>query len=170
MNTILLSLIVCTVYGFIIYQIMSYRLYRKIDNKSFLRKVKEEISSLITQINETSDRNVQLLEHRLDKLNRTLDDADNKITLLRYELDRKVVIPMDENRSIGEVEEEIINESLEESVSETVDTIPIDVDSSLTQREKILLLHKQGISSSVIAIQTKATLGEVELIISLNRG
>ncbi|OQY39995.1 MAG: hypothetical protein B6229_02705 [Spirochaetaceae bacterium 4572_7] len=173
MNTILLSLIVCTVYGFVVYQIMNYKLHKKIDNKSFLRGVKEEISSLITQINETSDRNVQLLEHRLDKLNRTLDEADRKITLLRYELDRKIDIPLNEDTLLRDahniVKEQI--QGLEPEIEPEVEvTIIKDEGSSLSKRERILLLHKQGISSSVIASQTKVTIGEVELIISLNRG
>ncbi|MBN1969032.1 MAG: hypothetical protein JW870_06665, partial [Candidatus Delongbacteria bacterium] len=45
----------------------------------------------------------------------------------------------------------------------------VEDDPSLSRRERILLLHKQGISSTVIANQTKATIGEVELIISLSR-
>lgn len=167
-NTIIISLIICSVYSFIIYQVLSRRINKKIDNKTFLNSVKEEISSLITQINETSDRNVLLLENRLEKLNSLLSSADSRISKLKNVIDDSLKIKDEEIKS------EKVYIALEPEPEPEPEKIIeqkqiVEDDPSLSRRERILLLHKQGISSTVIANQTKATIGEVELIISLSR-
>ncbi|MBN2618860.1 MAG: hypothetical protein JXR64_11175 [Spirochaetales bacterium] len=147
---------------------MSRRINKKIDNKTFLNSVKEEISSLITQINETSDRNVLLLENRLEKLNSLLSSADSRISKLKNVIDDSLKIKDEEIKS------EKVYIALEPEPEPEPEKIIeqkqiVEDDPSLSRRERILLLHKQGISSTVIANQTKATIGEVELIISLSR-
>lgn len=177
MNTILICLIVCTVYSFIIYRVLSIRINKKIDNKTFLKEVHEEINSLITQINETSDRNVLLIENRLERLNNLIATSDRSISNLKsYNTIRK-------NEPVKKVEKQEPIQ-IEELVSETnsdasynknvsindISNENVDNNLTLTKRERILLLHRQGISPSIIATQTRSTIGEVELIISLSRG
>lgn len=167
MNTLLICLIVCSVYCFVLYKIIIYRINKKIDNKSFLKKVKEEINSLVTQINETSDRNVLLIENRLERLNSAVNEADQRLQLFKKEIKKEIQTPVTE---LKEVKEKPI--SLE--IIETDDATPeindqLEDDLNLPRKDRILLLHRQGISPSVIASQTKATIGEVELIISLSR-
>ncbi|MGL1894676.1 MAG: hypothetical protein OCD02_23860 [Spirochaetaceae bacterium] len=168
MNTLLICLIVCSVYSFVIYRVLSRRVNKKIDNKTFLNSVKEEINSLINQINETSDRNVLLVENRLEKISLAIAEADRKLAKLKTESKVNIETKVTQNilSSQPVIEPEVMftgNEVEPEKIE------PID-DPSLTRRERILLLHKQGISPTVIASQTKATIGEVELIISVNRG
>lgn len=167
MNTLLICLIVCSVYCFILYKAIIYRINKKIDNKSFLKNVKEEISSLVTQINETSDRNVLLVENRLERLTNAVNEADRRLQLFKKEVKKDILPPLSD---LKEVKEKPI--SLE--IIETEDVKPesndqLEDDLTLPKKERILLLHRQGISPSVIASQTKATIGEVELIISLSR-
>lgn len=165
MNTILICLIICSVYSFIIYKVLSIRINNKIDNKTFLKEVHDEINSLITQINETSDRNVLLIENRLERLNNLITISDKSISNMKYYNSLKQqetpVEPKHETKAPIFIEEVITHEA----------EIPeINDDETLTRRERILLLHRQGISPTIIASQTKATIGEVELIISLSRG
>ncbi len=167
MNTILISLIICSVYSFIIYKVLSSKISKKIDNKTFLKEVHEEIGSLITQINETSDRNVLLIENRLERLNDLISISDRSITNLKnYNNIKKY--------EATKVEEEVTGENIpieiEEVITDEVKSNNVNDDVTLTRRERILLLHRQGISPTIIASQTKATIGEVELIISLSRG
>ena len=168
MNTILISLIICSVYSFIIYKVLSSKINKKIDNKTFLKEVHEEINSLITQINETSDRNVLLIENRLERLNNLISISDRSIVNLKnYNNNIKKYESL-------KVEEEVIQEKvpikIEEVITQEIKSSDINTDVTLTRRERIILLHRQGISPTIIASQTKATIGEVELIISLSRG
>lgn len=166
MNTFLICLIICSVYSLIIYQILSKRINKKINNKTFLNDVKEEINLLITQINETSDRNVLLIENRLERLNSLLSASDKKLSKLRT----AVIDNIPEKQE--PVELEIVEPEPELPPIEQADgkSNIIQDNPSLNRKERILLLYKQGISSSVIASQTRSTIGEVELIISLSRG
>lgn len=168
MNTVLICFIFCTLYGFIIYQIIKHKISNRIDNKKFLKEVNEEIALLIAQINETSDRNVLLVENRLERLNTLLAQSDKKIIQLK-ELSSvpvtKVELTDDVIDSSVIVKEEVVVEVTEEEST----VVEIEDHPDLSRKDRILLLHKQGISPSVIASQTKATIGEVELIISLSR-
>lgn len=172
MNTILICLIVCSIYCFILYKIVIHRINKKIDNKSFLKSVKEEINSLITQINETSDRNVLLIENRLERLSNAVADADKRLNSFKKEINKEILTPASDIKEIKkkpisleiiETEDNIFKESVSIKSNELED------DNTLPRRDRILLLHRQGISPSIIASQTNATIGEVELIISLSR-
>lgn len=171
MNTVLICLIICTVYFFVMYRILIYRLNKKVDNRAFLKSVKEEINSLITQINETTDRNVLLIENRLERLSSAISEADRKLLEIRDEKLRDVKPPVKETQ-VKSKEKPICLELVEDETQEPQikNEQVIEDNNTLPKRERIILLHKQGISPTVIASQTKATIGEVELIISLNRG
>lgn len=163
MNTILICIIICSVYSLIIYQVLSRRINKKINNKTFLNDVKEEINLLITQINETSDRNVLLIENRLERLNSLLAASDKRLSNL------KSAVLENKNQKLAPIKTKVIDPILVPEPA--IDSFEVvDDDPSLSRKERILLLHKQGISASVIASQTKATIGEVDLIISLSRG
>ncbi|QEN06037.1 hypothetical protein EW093_15505 [Thiospirochaeta perfilievii] len=169
MNTVLICLIVCSVYSIIIYGVLNSKINKKIDNKSFMKDVRNEINSLITQINETSDRNVLLIENRLERLNDLLAVSDINIANLKSINKAKevesVTPEISEDKVVAKAPIEI-----EEVIIDNIEKQSVIDDKSLTRRERILLLHKQGISPTIIASQTKATIGEVELIISLSRG
>ena len=148
---------------------LNRRLNKKIDNKSFLNGVNREISSLITQINETSDRNVMLIENRLDRLTKILGEADIKINQIRAMSLAKINTEgYEKENSINN--QKIFNEVKIEPIEAPQTQKNMEDDPTLSRRERILLLYKQGISPTIIASQTKATIGEVELIISLSRG
>ena len=181
MNTFLICIIVCSLYGLVIYKILSSKIKKKIDNKTFLKEVHDEINSLVAQINETSDRNVLLIENRLERLSNLISISDITLSeLKRFNSDSRENISENKknttnkinNSETGNIQNSINiikNERIEKVVDEGKFHVLND-NETLTKRERILLLHKQGISPSVIASQTKATIGEVELIISLNRG
>lgn len=161
---IIIILIICTIYSFILYFILKSRIDSRVNNKKFLREVREEIASLVTQINETSDRNVTLLENRLERLNSLLAEADGKIAILKKDIkvcDKLVIKPKVTT---------IVKESVKPEVKESLDIDLVEDNKSLSTKERIILLHKQGISPTVIARKTESTIGEVELIITLNRG
>lgn len=168
MNTLIIILIVCTIYSFILYFVLRSRIDSNLNNKKFLREVREEISSLVTQINETSDRNVTLLENRLEKLTNLIDQADIRISGLKKEIKvQKVhVIEDPKTRPLEFNPPEPVNKP----ISEELDIDIVDDNTALTRKERIILMHKQGISTSIIARKTESTVGEVELVISLNKG
>lgn len=167
MMNILIILITTTVYSFIIYLLLKNRLDSIVNNKKFLREVREEVSSLITQINETSDRNVTLLENRLERLTSLLDEADNRISSLKLSNNVKVEnVPTIKPPKAEPIK--VVEGSNKTKSSLDIDLI--DDKDDLSKKDRILLLHKQGISNSIIAKKTESTIGEVELIITLNRG
>ncbi len=178
MNTVLICLIICSIYSFIIYKILDIKLKKSVKNKNFLREVHEEINSLITQINETSDRNVLLVENRLEKLNNLIYDSDKKIIILKEILsdaNNKIINnkEKDEPATTSSEKQPLEIEIEDEEMIDTEEPIvnkSIKDDSSLSKKDRIILLHKQGISSAVIARQTDSTIGEVETTISIDRG
>lgn len=165
---ILIILIVCTVYSFILYFILRSRIDSNLNNKKFLREVREEISSLVTQINETSDRNVTLLENRLEKLTNLIEQADIRISGLKKEIKVQKVHVIEEIKPESvKVTEPVVKQ---EKKNDQLDIDLVDDNTALTRKEKIILMHKQGISPSIIASKTDSTVGEVELVISINKG
>lgn len=133
---------------FIVYLILKAKLNKSVDPKAILESIREEVDRIIVELNSTTDRNITLLEDKVQSLSTLLEQADKKIGILRREIEKHELgakVYSDLARSGKRIE------SSEEQDRST----------------RVLNLHRQGVSASAIAKRLGITLAEIELIISL---
>ncbi len=90
---------------FAIWFILRARVRRFLELESLLSGVREEARALVTELNETADRNVSLVEDRMASLRALLDEADRRIGLAKRELagraaEREVYARLNKRRPI----------------------------------------------------------------------
>ena len=133
---------------FIVYLILKAKLNKSVDPKAILESIREEVDRIIVELNSTTDRNITLMEDKVQSLSTLLEQADKKIGILRREIEKHELsakVYSDLARSEKRVE------------------IPEEQDRST----RVLNLHRQGVSASAIAKRLGITLAEIELIITL---
>jgi DNA-binding NarL/FixJ family response regulator len=133
---------------FIVYLILKAKLKHFVDPKAILESIREEVDRIIVELNSTTDRNITLLEDKVQSLSTLLEQADKKIGILRREIEKHELgakVYSDLARSGKRIEN------------------PEEQDRST----QVLNLHRQGISASAIAKRLGITLAEIELIITL---
>lgn len=146
---------VCLLAIYSVYFLLNRRISRVLDSDKLLEKVDEEISGLILDMNQTAERNILLIEDRINSLSNLIREADRAVLLLSRELEKKK-------------EEPVVYSHL--ARSRKVVREPAEPDENLSDKNRILDLHNQGLASHIIATRTGTSIGEVELIISLNSG
>jgi len=133
---------------FIVYLILKAKLKHFVDPKAILESIREEVDRIIVELNSTTDRNITLLEDKVQSLSTLLEQADKKIGILRREIEKhelgsKVYSELAHSRKgVQEAEEQ-------------------------DRHTQVLNLHRQGISKSAIAKRVGITLAEIELIVTL---
>jgi hypothetical protein len=90
---------------FLIWFLIRAKVRRYLELENLLAGVREEARSLILELNETADRNVSLVEDRLDALHGLLDEVDRRIGVERRELvsrdkEREVYARLNKRRPI----------------------------------------------------------------------
>ena len=86
--TILIMLVVDLGGLLLVYVVLRDRVRRAMSVDSQIADVREEVSRLLVELNQTTDRNVALIEDRISRLNESLALADKKIGLLRREIEK----------------------------------------------------------------------------------
>lgn len=159
----------------IIYLVLNRKVEKNITPEAFLEKVRSEIQSVIVELNETTDRNITLLEERVRSLQTVIKRADKQLTMLQREVEKhkessetythlrkagKIVSgPVEgvQGGSAGAREGEA--PPPQERSRAATEELPLE--------QRVINLHNQGIASASIANRLNRTIGEVELIISL---
>lgn len=147
----------------------------------------EEVTRLVTELNQAAERSVVLLEDRAAALNELLAAADKKIGLLAREIERhesgarvygRLAGPRARAAAAAAAEEETARQPAPAIVPGA--TAPAGVraapatgagavDPRTSMREEVGRLARAGLAPSAIAARVGAPLGEVELIMSLER-
>jgi hypothetical protein len=86
--TILIMLVVDIGGLLLVYVLLRDRVRRATSVESQIADVREEVSRLLVELNQTTDRNIALIEDRIARLNESLATADKKIGLLRREIEK----------------------------------------------------------------------------------
>lgn len=146
--------VVLIVAGYVvIYWILKKRISRVMDPSSVLREIRGEVDRIIVELNQTTDRNISLVEDRIRRVSEMLEQADRRIGLLRRESEKQ------------EMATRVYTE-LKRGAGQDAPAAP-PVGSRAEARSQVVGLHEQGISASMIARQLGLTLAEIELILSL---
>ncbi len=174
----------------VIYAVLRERVRRGTAAAAQSQELRDEVSRLVVELNQTTDRNIALVEDGIARLNEVLARADKKIGLLRRESEKhdmgmQVYNRLAEGRGAvvqgaraangarsaatkgaGSVEGELLSARPGQAravSAEAGDAEPVDA------HERVLRLARGGFAPSLIAARVGIPLGEVELIISLER-
>lgn len=152
-GTLLLIVANCAVLvGFYVY--FRRRLDRALQSDEILKAVRDEVSQMIVDMNETADRNIALIEERIARLSSLVGDADRRIVVLQKEVERT------------KTRESVYSQLKPKPAVPAAPTMEEPVRAK-SPREEVMELFHQGIDPKQIATKLNKTLGEVELIISL---
>lgn len=151
---------ICLLAIYSVYFLLNRKISNILDSEKLLSRVDEEINGLILELNQTTERNILLIEDRIKTLSGLINNSDKSILLLNKELNRQKIEPLHyshlaKNRKIQPTEDESVKEDEEN-------------DENLSNKNRILELFNNGFSSDVIAARTGASIGEVDLVITLN--
>ena len=174
----LLSIAINVLILAIVYLIVRKRLAKILDGSVLIDEIKDEINHLIIELNQTSERNIGLIEERIHRLQKLIDETDRKIGVLGRETEKhqlsadvydklKRAVPLVSKTNIARPVE---SRQEKESPVSGRDEPPDKAGVERTKAETVLHLHRQGFDPKLIATRTSSTLGEVELIISLQNG
>ena len=150
MNSVIVSLVLTAITLAIFYIIFKNRLSVSSNQKKTLENIEGEIRSLVIEMNNTTDRNIALIEDRITELKELIEQADKRITLLKKDKVKDLA-----------------------RIKKSEPRVPINTASvvkKLSFREQVLDLHNKGFEAKVISRKLEANIGEVELILSLARG
>jgi hypothetical protein len=85
---ILVSLVVDIGGLLLVYVLLRDRVRRATSAEAQIAEIRDEVSRLVVELNQTTDRNIALVEDRISSLNEQLAVADKKIGLLRREIEK----------------------------------------------------------------------------------
>lgn len=165
----------------VVYLLLKKKIARTLSSAEILREIREEVDRLQVELNQTTNRNITLLEDRIAALGEALGKADRKIALVRRETEKRELAgklyselsarraptggpaeapppagPQPAAESPAETPAGALMEAPEEAPEEAPD-----------KRAQALRLAQGGLAPSLIARRLGLTLGEVELILSL---
>jgi hypothetical protein len=86
--TILITLVVDVGGLLLVYVLLRDRVRRATSAEAQISEIRDEVSRLVVELNQTTDRNIALVEDRISSLNEQLSVADKKIGLLRREIEK----------------------------------------------------------------------------------
>jgi TolA-binding protein len=144
-----------------VYLVLRRKIARTLSAATVLREVREEVNRILVELNQTTHRNVTLLEDRIASLAELLARADKKIALARREAEKQ------------ELSEKLYTE-LAGRRNRPAATAPGPAEqeaaapaAELDRQEQAVRLAQAGLSPALIARRLALSLGEVELILSL---
>jgi hypothetical protein len=169
--------------------------HKRIENRmkpdQLIGQLREEVNGVIAELNQATDRNISVLEDRLEAINKALERADRAVKVLQRESERRERAGLGSQGS-GEADEARpwrYNDILQRAPAKpkpeprpqpAPDAVEPQVETSQqegeqngrspSKKERILDLHRKGIASNIIAGRVGSTVGEVELVISLSEG
>ena len=86
--TILITLVVDFGGLLFVYLLLRDRVRRATSVESRMAEVREEVSRLLVELNQATDRNIVLMEDKITALNEAISTADKKIGLLHRETEK----------------------------------------------------------------------------------
>jgi DNA-directed RNA polymerase specialized sigma24 family protein len=167
----------------VVYFVLKKKIARTLSAATVLREVREEVNRILVELNQTTHRNVTLLEDRIASLAEILARADKKIALARRETEKQELADRLYTELAGRRREGTA--AATEAAGPATAPAPVSaVDrqagrspaepasaaasmSAIDRQTEAVHLAQAGLSPSLIARRLGLTLGEVELILSL---
>lgn len=138
------------------------RIDRALQTENILHDIRVEVDEMIVDLNQTTDRNVGLVEDQLARLAARIAEADRRIMVLKKESEK--------TRTTDTVYTHLkpVAPQLAEKPSKPAEKrVEKSAEKPKSAREQVLEMYRTGLEAREIAAKLGKTLGEVELIISL---
>jgi hypothetical protein len=142
-----------------IYIVLKRKIARTLAATTVLREVREEVNRILVELNQTTHRNVTLLEDRIASLAELLARADKKIALARREAEKQELADRLYTELAGRRAAAAAPDRQEEGNPPS--------QSLQDAAAAAVRLAQAGLSPALIARRLALPLGEVELILSL---
>ncbi len=153
MQNVLLFLAAAAI-GFVgAYFSLKRSLRRHLDPAAVLDEIRADVDGLIVDLNETTERNVAILEDKIAALSKVVEQADKRTMMLRVERERHEQ-GVAAYRALGEAAPEA-----------RAPGTPVEEEPDV--RGQVMRLHRSGLSIATIAQRVRMLPGEVELVIGL---
>ena len=180
---LVLSVLIVVAVQLVSFLYLRGRIHQELNATTLLKDVQTEVEGMVRELNLSAERNIGLLEARIEELEGLLAQADQKMVLLAREVDRReksAEVYTQLKRPVvdlqPEPEPEVVPVVLDlpppkpvESPAPAPSPEPVvEVPRPRSLKERVLALRTQGLDVATIAQTTGATQGEVELILSLN--
>ena len=134
----------------VVYFLLKRWIARRIKPDEMGQKIQDELGSIMVELNRTTEQNIQLIEDKIGTLQELLSEVDRKLSVLKRESEKHEI-----SRSIYD---QIRQGQVRDKKGQIGDR---------NIQKEVMRLHREGFSPSVIAGHLGTTVGEVELIISL---
>ncbi|MEI6389324.1 MAG: hypothetical protein WCQ50_22175, partial [Spirochaetota bacterium] len=170
---------------------------KSLELDGLLAEARKEVRLLNLELNETTERNISLIEDRLSGLREAVAEADRRVGVLKREagkrqtetevyskLGRHAAIVQATTSGFGPELDSLVGAgppahpaTQPASQSVAVEPTPfvqvqprVPESAPPSRRESVLGLYRNGFSADIIANRVGATIAEVELLISLDEG
>lgn len=143
---------VLILFGMFLY--LNGKIERRLQIHQIVARARKELEGILVELNQATERNVALVEDRIQQLKKSLEAVDKRLAVLHREMEKKFPATYHTVLQKQEVSSPQ-TDSKEEKPREF-------------SKAEILDLYNKGISPSLIAARLGTTVGEVELIISLH--
>ncbi len=179
--SIVVNIIINLIFLFFIYHYLKWNFLKK-GNSDDKTSFEKEAESLIIEINRTTERNLQLIEAKIEQLKDAVRDADRVVSVINREKsgskDESEIYRKLESRSFYENvpkadsdiikvelprEKAIINTTEDENADNIISSKESDI------RKKAVKMYRNGIEIELISRNLNIPTGEIELMISLDK-
>lgn len=172
----------------LIFLYVRWRVRKALEVDGLQERLREELGQLVRDLNQTTDRNITLLEDAVRSLKEAVGEADRRAAVLRREAERRVQEGAVYDR-LGRMRQTSAAVGEPDRTAETpvlrgraaAGTVPGPIQPSIPfvsfsstplrsappLKEEVLSLNRRGISSDLIAAKLGITVAEVDLIVSL---
>jgi hypothetical protein len=170
-RTLLLAAAVAVGYV-LVYFVLRRKIARTLAAATVLREVREEVNRILVELNQTTHRNVTLLEDRIASLTELLARADKKIALARREAEKQELAERvyselaGRRQGPGTAFAEPGAPPAGRSAPAPAEAAP-GPQGEADPRTEAVRLAQAGLSAALIARRLSLPRGEVELILSL---
>lgn len=192
-----LSVAITVILIVVAYLVLNRNIKARTSQQAALDEIKREVGAIITELNSTTERNIELIEDRIASLERLIEQADKRVGVLRRDLATRsgesgtysrLGRPAEAGTGTGAgpsgpapahqvrhrpQEDDPAQQSAaaddERTPPATGGNQP-EHETGGTVRERVRRLYLQGVPMPRIAAIVGKTVGEVELIVALDEG
>lgn len=137
------------------------RIDKSLRTEEVVTTIREEIEQMIVELNQTTNRNVDIIEERINQLKQVIASADKQIKVLNKEI-----------RSKAQESETYLNlkpsPAAAQKRREETEKRDMTGDKKDSTKDRVLLLYNRGESAEYISKELGITVAEAELIITLS--
>lgn len=159
----------------VIWAVLRERVRRAVSAASQAQELRDEVGRLVVEVNQTTERNIALVEDAMARLNELLARTDKKIGLLAREAERhdggmRLYGKLSDARRAAQPQVAPAPRAPlgEGSVPHPQQAVgPLSEHPPVDLRAEVALLSRQGFAPALIASRVGLPLGEVELIAAI---